>query len=289
MGDRVRTQARHDPLNQQKIRQTGLEMEIDGKTKLYAIVADPIEQVKTPQTLNALMRERNFNGVLVPMQVAPENLTGWFESLRAIKNFGGLIVTVPHKQAIAKLCDEVSEAARLIGAVNVVRREADGRMVGDILDGRGFVAGLRGNNIELAGKRVFLAGAGGAANAIAFALAEAGVAEIGIYNRTVAKVQDLIDRLHQAHPDFKVKVAGASPAGYDIVVNATSLGMKEGDPLSLDAQGLVPGQVVAEIIMKPETTALLAAAQSRGCKIHFGLPMLRSQADLMAAFVGIGK
>jgi shikimate dehydrogenase len=264
-------------------------MEIDGKTKLYAIVADPIEQVKTPQTLNALMRERQFNGVLVPMRVAPEKLSGWFEALRAIKNFGGLIVTVPHKQAIAKLCDEVSDAARLIGAVNVVRREPDGRMVGDILDGKGFVAGLRANDIEPAGKRVFLAGAGGAANAIAFALADAGAAELGIYNRTADKVHDLIGRLRQVYPDFEAKAVGASPAGYDVVVNATSLGMKDGDPLSLDANALVSDQVVAEIIMKPETTALLAAAQARGCKIHYGLPMLRSQADLMAAFVGIGK
>lgn len=264
-------------------------MEIDGKTKLYAIVADPIEQVKTPQTLNALMRERQFNGVLVPMQVAPEKLAGWFEGLRAIKNFGGLIVTVPHKQAIAQLCDDVSDAARLIGAVNVVRREPDGRMIGDILDGKGFVAGLRGNEIEPAGKRVFLAGAGGAANAIAFALADAGVAELGIHNRTPAKVHDLIGRLGQVYPDFKVSAVGASPAGYDIVVNATSLGMKDGDPLSLDADALTADQVVAEIIMKPETTALLAAAQARGCKIHYGLPMLRSQADLMAAFVGIDQ
>lgn len=264
-------------------------MEIDGKTRLYAIVADPIEQVKTPQTLNALMRDREFNGVLVPMQVAPENLTGWFDALRGIKNFGGLIVTVPHKQAIAKLCDEVSDAARLIGAVNVVRREPDGRMVGDILDGKGFVAGLRGNDIEPAGKRVFLAGAGGAANAIAFALAEAGVAALGVHNRTEAKVHDLIARLHEVHPALDVTAVGASPAGYDIVVNATSLGMKETDPLSLDAQALESSQVVAEIIMKPETTALLAAAQARGCKIHYGLPMLRSQADLMAAFVGIGN
>lgn len=263
-------------------------MEIDGKTRLYAIVADPIEQVKTPQTLNALMRERNFNGVLVPMQVAPENLAGWFDSLRGIKNFGGLIVTVPHKQAISKLCDEVSDAARLIGAVNVVRREADGRMVGDILDGKGFVAGLRGNDIEPRGKRVFMAGAGGAANAIAFALAEAGVEQLGIYNRTTDKVQDLIGRLKQVHPNFNATAVDSSPAGFDVVVNATSLGMREGDVLPLDVDALTSNQVVAEIIMKPETTALLAAAQEKGCKIHYGLPMLRSQADLMAAFVGIG-
>ena len=262
-------------------------MEIDGKTKLYAIVADPIEQVKTPQTLNALMREKGFNGVLVPMQVAPEHLASWFDGLRAIKNFGGLIVTVPHKQAIAKLCDEVSQAASLIGAVNVVRREPDGKMVGDILDGQGFVAGLRANDIDPAGKRVLLAGAGGAANAIAFALAQASVTALGIYNRTPAKAEDLIQRLHQSYPGFDATVVNADTTGYDIVVNATSLGMKEGDPLSLDVDTLSPQQVVAEIIMKPETTALLAQAQAKGCKVHYGLPMLRSQAALMAAYVGI--
>jgi len=263
-------------------------MEIDGKTKLYAIVADPIEQVKTPQTLNALMHEQGFNGVLVPMQVAPDQLTAWFEGLRAIKNFGGLIVTVPHKQAIAKLCDEVSQAAQLIGAVNVVRREPDGKMVGDILDGQGFVAGLRANDIDPAGKRVFLTGAGGAANAIAFALAQARVAALGIHNRTPSKAQDLIDRLHETYPSFDATVVGADATGYDIVVNATSLGMKEDDPMPLNVDTLSSAQVVAEIIMKPETTALLAAAQAKGCKVHYGLPMLRSQATLMAAYVGIG-
>lgn len=262
-------------------------MEIDGKTKLYAIVADPIEQVKTPQTLNALMRERQFNGVLVPMHVAAADLSDWFQSLRLIKNFGGLIVTVPHKQAIAALCDEVSDAARLIGAVNVVCRQADGRMVGEILDGKGFVAGLRANHIEPKAKRVFLAGAGGAANAIAFALAQAGVAHLGIHNRTSDKVLDMIERLHQVYPALSVESVANNPSGYDLLVNATSLGMKDTDPLPIDIAGISASQVVAEIIMKPEVTPLLAQAQSKGCVIHFGLPMLRSQAALMAQFVGI--
>lgn len=264
-------------------------MEIDGKTKLYAIVADPIEQVKTPQTINAMLNELGVNGVLVPMQVAPENLTGFFNALRGIKNFDGLIVTVPHKQTVAALCDEVSDAARLIGAVNIVRRESNGRMVGEILDGQGFVAGLRTHNIEPQGKRVFLCGAGGAANAIAFALAQAGVSFLGIHNRTPEKVQNMIDRLLQAYPKLKVEYVGANPAGFDLVVNATSLGMGESDPLPLDVEGLEPNQIVAEIIMKPETTALLDQAQKRGCKIHYGLPMLKSQANLMAQFLGISE
>ncbi len=262
-------------------------MEIDGKTKLYAIVADPVEQVKTPQTMNALMRERQFNGVLVPMHVAPADLADWFHALRSVKNFAGLVVTVPHKQAIAHLCDEISEAAHVIGAVNVVRRESDGRMIGDILDGKGFVAGLLSNDIDPKGKRVLLAGAGGAANAIAFALAEAGVGYLGIHNRTTERVHDMIGRLHQVYPHFNVESVGNNPAGFDVLINATSLGMKDNDPLPLDIAGIGAEQIVAEIIMKPETTALLAQAQAKGCKVQFGLPMLRSQATLMARFMGI--
>lgn len=265
------------------------DMEIDGQTKLYAIVADPVAQVKTPQILNELMREREFNGVLVPMQVAVADLETFFQGLRGIKNVGGLVVTVPHKQAVAMLCDEISEAARLIGAVNVVRRESDGRMVGDILDGKGFLAGLRGNGIEPSGSRVFLAGSGGAANAIAFALAETGLAYLGIHNRTSSKVCELIHRLHHVYPDLNVESVGNQPEGFELVINATSLGMNETDILPLDVSRLTDNQVVAEIIMKPEMTALLTQAKSKGCKIHFGIPMLRSQAALMAQFMGISE
>ena len=266
-----------------------MAMEIDGKTRLYAIVADPVEQVKTPQTINAIFQARGFNGVLVPTHVAPQDLADYFKALRGIKNFGGLVVTVPHKQAIARLCDEVSDAARLVGAVNVVRREHDGRMVGEILDGKGFVAGLRRHGIEPKGLKVFMAGAGGAANAIAFALAEAGVATLGVYNRTTEKVNDLSCRLHQVFPDLDVQAAGSRPDGFDLIVNATSLGMKDSDPLPMDLDALLPTQVVAEIIMKPETTAMLKYAQDRGCKIHFGLPMLSSQAELMLQFMGLSE
>jgi shikimate dehydrogenase len=264
-----------------------MSMEIDGKTRLFAIVADPIEQVKAPQTINALLQSRGFNGVLVPAHVAAADLADYLKGLRSIKNFGGMVVTVPHKQAMVKLCDEVSDAARLVGAVNIVRRESDGRMVGEILDGKGFVVGLRSNGIEPKGLKVFMAGAGGAANAIAFALAQEGIASLGVHNRSLNKVNDLVSRLHQAFPELPVQAVGSNPKGFDLVVNATSLGMKDTDPLPMDLNDLVSEQVVAEIIMKPELTAMLKFAQARGCKIHFGLPMLRSQADLMIQFMGV--
>ena len=264
-------------------------IEITGKTKLYGIVADPILQVKTPQAVNAWMAKREVDGVLVPMHIPAAGLKALVEGLRGMVNLGGLVVTVPHKTTIIHLCDEVSPAAQMVGAVNIIRREHDGKLVGDILDGKGFVTGLHRHGMEVKGKRVFLAGAGGAANAIAFALCESGVLELAVYNRTRAKVEDMFARLAKVYPGIKMTVATASPKGYDLIVNATSLGMVETDPYPLAVEDIEASQVVAEIIMRPALTPLLAVAQEKGCKIQFGLPMLESQIDLMAEFMRIGQ
>ncbi len=264
-------------------------IEITGKTKLFCIVADPIHQVKTPQNVNKLLAGRGFDGVLVPMHVPPAALPAFVAAMRSVINFGGMVVTVPHKTAIVKLCDVLTPAAQMVGAVNVIRREPDGRMIGDIMDGNGFVGGLRMHDIEPKGKSVFLAGAGGAANAIAFALAEAGVARLTIYNRTPAKVLDMIDRLSVIYPAVQFEVGTSNPVGHDLVVNATSLGMAHSDPYPLDVDALTADQIVAEIIMKPEMTPLLAAAQARGCRIQYGLPMLQAQAEQWIDFMGVER
>jgi len=264
-------------------------MEITGNTRLYGIVADPVSQVKTPQTMRKVFEQRGTDGVLVPMHVAPDNLPVFVQALRGVLNFGGMIATVPHKTAMLDLCDHVTPAARLVGAVNIVRRNPDGSLSGDILDGQGFVGGLRQHGIEPTGLRVFLSGAGGAAKAIAFALADAGVACLDIYNRTESKAQDIITRLQTVYPKVLMRAVGASPVGYDLVVNATSLGMKPDDPLPLDVTGLRAEQTVAEIIMTPALTPLLQAAQAKGCRIQYGLPMLECQIELMADFMGVAK
>jgi shikimate dehydrogenase len=261
--------------------------EISGQTRVYAILADPVHHVQTPQKLNALMRARGHDGVMIPVHVEADDLETVVAGLKRMRTSGGFVVTVPHKTAIVALCDTVSRQAELVGAVNCVRREADGRLVGEILDGAGFVAGLRKGGHEPKGKSVLLLGAGGAANAIAFALAEAGIARLGIANRTKARSQDLASRLAGAFPDLPVAADASGPTGYDIIVNATSLGLSDLDPLPVDATRLDAGQVVADIIMQPRVTALLAAAQERGCRIHYGMPMLECQLEMMAAFMGM--
>jgi len=130
-------------------------MEITGHTRLYGIVADPVAQVKTPQTMRKVFEKRGTDGVLVPMHVRSEHLAVFVQGLRGVMNFGGMIATVPHKTAMLDLCDDVTPAARLVGAVNIVRRNEDGTLSGDILDGQGFVGGLRQHGIEPRGLSVF--------------------------------------------------------------------------------------------------------------------------------------
>jgi len=263
------------------------DWQITGHTRLFGIVADPIAHVKTPQGLNPLMRERGVDGVLVPFHVASADLAGFVRMLRSLRNFGGAIVTVPHKTAIVELCEEVEPLAASVGAVNCIRRGADGRIVGTILDGRGFVEGLRSEGIRPEGLCVYLAGAGGAASAIAFALAEAGISRLAIANRTRGRSEDLARRLEGSYPRLAVEVAPSSAAGFDLVVNATALGLAASDPLPLNSAELGGGQIVAEVVMSPRTTPLLAAAAAKGCRIHYGQPMLDCQLALMADFMGM--
>lgn len=260
--------------------------EITGRTRLFGIVADPVGHVRTPQVFNARFAALGADAVLVPFHVPAALLGAAFEGFRAMRNLGGVVVTVPHKTAAVALCDEVTEAARAVGAVNTVRRTPDGKLVGEIFDGEGFVAGLRAQGIEPAGRRVYLAGAGGAANAIAFSLARAGVARLTVANRTATRAEDLVSRVRAHFPGLAAGLGGRAPGDHDLVVNATSLGLAPEDPLPFDVEGLRPDQVVAEIIMKPEHTPLLVEAARRGCRVHLGRHMLDCQVELMARFMG---
>lgn len=260
---------------------------ITGRTVLCAVLADPILHVKTPDAINNLLRDRGIDGVMVPMHVGPGELASVVAGLKGMRNFAGFIATVPHKSAMTALCDDVSERARAVGAVNVVRRTADGKLVGDMFDGLGFTEGLRQAGIELAGRSVYLAGAGDAASAIAFALVAAGVSRLTIANRTRARSEALVERLSKQESGVPIAIGTSDSAGHDIVVNGTSLGLHAGDPLPLDVSRLDARQTVAEIIMNPERTPLLAAAQARGCRVQPGWPMLACQLGMMADFMAL--
>ncbi len=259
---------------------------ITGRTRVFGILADPIYHVKTPQTMNALFDKHGVDSVMIPFHVKAEDLSAVVDGLKKMQNFGGFIATVPHKSPMLELCDQVSDAARHIGAVNCVRREEDGRLVGTMLDGIGFVGGLRARGVNPTGMKVFLVGAGGASSAIAFGLADAGVRHITISNRSAARSADLQERLSAVYPRLSLSTTDRDVEDHDLVVNGSTLGMRPSDAEPLDFRRIHGRQLVADAIMEPVLTPLLAAAQSKGCAIFPGKPMLDSQIVLMARHMG---
>ena len=261
-------------------------LDITGKTRVYGIIADPIAHVRAPIVFNPLFEKRGIDAVLVPLHAPSDQLEAVLNGLKAQLNFGGMAVTVPHKLKIMELCDEVYRQGRLVGAVNAVRFDSQRRMIGDNFDGAGFVAGMRAEGHEVTGRSVLQLGAGGAGRAIAFALADVGVSRLVLHNRTRAKAEELAASVTAAYPEVPVSVGAADPDGCEIVINTTSVGLHDDDPLPIDAGSLHSGLLVAEIIMIPERTRLLESALSNDCKIQFGRHMLDKQIDLIGEFLG---
>jgi len=262
---------------------------ISGRTRLLALIADPVVQARSPAMANALLEERGHGGafVLVPMQVPAAGLADVVLALRRVGNVAGAIVSMPHKSAIVPLLDELTPAAATVGAVNVVRRTPDGRLIGTVMDGEGFVAGLRAAGHEVRGAACLLVGAGGAASAIAFALVRGGCASLAIVNRTASRAAELAARVRSALPDAAVRVGDAADARYDLAINGTSLGMKVEDELPMSYDVLQRSTLIAECVIAPEMTELLKLAARSGRAIHTGVPMLEAQMNLMLEFMGV--
>jgi shikimate dehydrogenase len=262
---------------------------ISGATRILGLIADPVAQSRSPAMATALLREHGRFGafVLLPMATPAGALADVLAGLRRITNFAGAIVSMPHKTAIVPLLDELTPAATEVGAVNVVRRDPDGRLVGTILDGEGFVAGLVAAGHRVEGTACLLAGAGGAAAAIAHALAAHGCASLTLVNRTRAKAEALARRVSAAHPRIETTLADAADRRYDVAINATSLGMQPDDALPFGDDVLDRTRLVAECVVAVETTAVLARARDRGVAVHTGVPMLSAQLELILRFMGV--
>jgi shikimate dehydrogenase len=265
---------------------TGEELRVSGKTGITALIGDPIDHVLAPLMANTVIDRRRLDLLMVAMHVNADDLPAAMTGLRAWRNFRGGIVTMPHKSAVVPLLDEVTVEVREAGACNVIRRTADGRLAGALLDGEGFIAGLTANGHSVKGKWVLLAGAGGAGRAIAFSLARHGAHRITIANRTASKAAQLAHAVHAAYTSCDCAVATDDDATvYELVVNATSLGMKPGDAFPFSISVLRPGVVVADIVISSDRTALIEAAERRGCQVHVGRHMLAAQIEAMLDFI----
>ncbi|ACL62716.1 shikimate dehydrogenase family protein [Methylobacterium nodulans] len=261
---------------------------IRGTTTLIAHLGFPTESFKAPMIYNPWFEKTGIDAVVMPMGVRAENYPDVFRSIFRLTNIRGALVTMPHKITTVSLLDEVSTTAKIAGSCNAVLLRPDGSLLGDMFDGAGFVRGIQRKGRDLTGARVLVVGSGGVGSAIAASLAAAGIGEIGVYDYNPTAAEALAGRLREHYPALGIRTGSDDPTGFDVVVNATPLGMKEGDPLPVDVARLDPGTFVGEVVMKQEHTPFLEAAQEKGCPIQVGTDMLFEQIPAYLEFFGFG-
>jgi shikimate dehydrogenase len=261
---------------------------ISGRTTLIAHLGYPTETFKAPLIYNPYFEEAGIDAVVVPMGVRAENYPQFLRLLFRLSNIRGALVTMPHKVTTVPLLDEVTTTVKIAGACNAVLLRPDGSLLGDMFDGEGFVRGVARKGRPIAGARVLVVGCGGVGSAIAASFAAAGVAQLGLFDANAGSADALGQRLRTHYPNLAVMCGAKDPAGYDIVVNATPLGMKDGDPLPIDVARLAPATFVGEVVLKEEMTPLLRAAQDKGCPIQVGTDMLFEQIPAYLEFFGFG-
>lgn len=258
--------------------------QLDGATRVVAIIGDPIAQVKSPAGVTQSLQARGRNAIVMPVHISRADLAVFMQGAARMRNLDGIIVTVPHKLDAYRCCATASERAHFLGGVNVLRRNADGTWHGDHFDGEGYVHALRRNGCEPRGRRALLAGAGGAGSAIALALLEAGVQSLAIHEPDAARRESLMARLQARHGD-QVRAGSSDPSGFDLVINATPVGMQASDPLPFDVSHLDAGAFVGDVITKPAVTPLIEAARGRGCATQLGADMFAGVCALMVEFL----
>ena len=261
---------------------------ISGKTTLIAHIGYPTESFKAPMIYNPWFNQQGIDAVVVPMGAKAEDYPAVIKALATLTNLRGALVTMPHKITTMSLVDEVTPTARIAGACNAILKRPDGTLLGDQFDGAGFVRGVERKGRALHGTRVLVSGAGGVGSAIAASLAAAGVAELALFDTNTTSVEALAGRLREHYPRLVVKTGSKDPAGFDVVVNATPLGMKEGDPLPFDIDRIAPTTFVGEVVMKSEYTPLLRAALDKGCAVQVGTDMLFEMIPAYLEFFGFG-
>lgn len=261
-------------------------MHVSGATRVFLILGDPVEQVRAPEAFNHLFAKHGVDAVLVPAKVKPAALPGFVQGAMQAQNVDGLWLTIPHKAEVLPLLAACDPLGRAAGAVNAVRRRADGALEGALFDGSGFVKSLDHFGLPVAGRRVLLLGAGGAGRAIAVSLQAREAGTVAVYDATPGRAADLVaSRPATGATRFQV-AESADPVGHDLVVNATPLGLRLDDPLPIDVDRLSPGAAVVDILMKNQPTPLLRACQARGIPAHPGFEMMVQQVPEYLRFFG---
>jgi len=261
---------------------------ISGKTTLIAHLGYPTESFKAPLIYNPWFESKGIDAVVVPMGVRADDYPTFLRAVFRLTNIRGALVTMPHKVTTVGLVDAVTPTVEIAGSSNAVMLRPDGTLLADMFDGTGFVRGIARKGFEVRGARCLVVGTGGVGSAIAASLAAADVGAIALFDTNRGSAQALAGRLAKHYPALDVHLAASDPAGYDLVVNGTPLGMRPGDPLPFDASRLEPRTFVGEVVMKQEITPLLEAARARGCRFQVGTDMLFEMIPAYLEFFGFG-
>ncbi|GLT10755.1 shikimate 5-dehydrogenase [Sulfitobacter porphyrae] len=259
---------------------------ISGKTKLIAHLGYPTESFRAPMIYNPYFEKHDIDAVVVPMGCKAEDYAEFLRLVFRLSNIHGALITMPHKVTTMGLLDDAMTTARVAGSCNAIRMDPDGRLIGDMFDGEGFVRGALRKGAVLEGAKVLVVGAGGVGSAIAASLAAAGVRELSVFDNNAQTMNGLADRLRTHYPELIVNAGSKDPDGHDVVVNATPLGMTAGDPLPMDVDRIAPAAFVGEVVMKQEITPFLASVREKGCRFQVGTDMLFEQIPAYLEFFG---
>ena len=258
-------------------------------TKIFGCIADPIDHVKAPTMFTNEFIQRNINAVMIPINVKKDNLKEVLNGLKKINNFCGLTVTIPHKVEVLKYCDHLYDEAQETQAVNWIKFQ-NKKIVGNNFDGLGFINGLKKSGIITNNKSFCIFGAGGAGMAIAFSLLKQNIQKLKIVNRNILKGKKLKNRLEHYFPESYIELEDLNNynlANIDVVVNATSIGLKDSKETPFDVKLTKESCIVADIIMEPEETELIKQAKKIKRKVHLGKNMLENQIELAGKFLEI--
>lgn len=256
---------------------------LNGETRLIAIIGNPIAQVQSPSGVTKTLQENERNAIVIPIDVMPNDLDRFIGGASLAKNIDGMIVTIPHKFATYRHCATVTDRSLFLESVNMIRRNQDGTWHGDTVDGVGMVVGIRNNGGDPKGKHTLLVGAGGAGSAIALALLDNGVSDLAIHDVNHARRDELVSRLQNKFGD-KIYIGSSDPTGYDLVVNATPMGMKPEDPFPVQVDKIASGTFAACVINSPSVSPWIEAARLHNCKTSVGADMFKGALAAMVNF-----
>jgi shikimate dehydrogenase len=257
-----------------------------GNTDLYCIIGHPITQVQAPGLFNQFFAEAGVDAAFVALDLDPDGVASFFETVRATANYRGGFVTVPHKGAAAACMDELTTRAHALGSVNAVKNDR-GRLIGDMTDGPAFLEATRGRGLDVRGRRVAMIGGGHAATAIAHACAEQGAAELVLSVRRTDRHAELRRIVESVPEPPRLSFDLESLDGFDLVINGTSVGMGDDPNVPFPVDTMSPSSLIAEVVTRPRVTPWLKAALDRGCRVQYGRDMTRAQTQLVGPWWGL--